>query len=90
MEFVRLSVQFNHAIPKSVGIRLLSPDNTVLHVMQPMTNINTNPLNTLFDIGVSGFYGESIEGNWSIVLDDYTDDSTDGILVKWGIEIWGH
>jgi len=90
VEFVRLSVQFNHAIPKSVGIRLLSPDNTVLHVMQPMTNINTNPLNTLFDIGVSGFYGESIEGNWSIVLDDYTDDSTDGILVKWGIEIWGH
>jgi len=90
VEFVRLSVQFNHAIPKSVGIRLLSPDNTVLHVMQPMTNINTNPLNTLFDIGVSGFYGESIEGNWSIVLDDYTDDSTDGILVRWGIEIWGH
>jgi subtilisin-like proprotein convertase family protein len=90
VEYVRVSVKFDHAIPKSIGIRLLSPDSTVLNIFQPMTNLGTNPSSILFDIGVSGFYGENIEGNWSIAVDDYINDSTDGNLIKWGIEVYGN
>ena len=85
-----MSVQFDHAIPNSIGIRLLSPDSTVLNIFQPITNLGTNPSSILFDIGVSGLYGENIEGNWSIAVDDYKNDSTDGNLIKWGIEVYGN
>jgi subtilisin-like proprotein convertase family protein len=57
--------------------------------MQPLTNIN-NPGTTLFDIGVSGFYGEAIEGDWTIELIDYYNDSVTGTFSAWGIEIWGN
>ena len=90
VEYVRISVKFDHAIPESIGIRLLSPDGTVINIMQPMTNIGSNPSGTLFDIGVSGLYGESIEGNWTIVANDYKSDGTAGKLVLWGIEVYGH
>ena len=90
VEYVRVSVQFDHAIPNSIGIRLLSPDSTVLNIFQPITNLGTNPSSILFDIGVSGLYGENIEGNWSIAVDDYKNDSTDGNLIKWGIEVYGN
>ncbi|MDA9196509.1 S8 family serine peptidase, partial [Gammaproteobacteria bacterium] len=48
-EFVRVSIQFNHLVPKSIGLRLVSPDGTEVNIMQPMTNLGTNPANTLFD-----------------------------------------
>ena len=57
--------------------------------MQPYTNVN-NPGSISFDIGVSGFYGESIEGNWTIDLTDYVGDGVTGILSNWGIEVWGN
>ena len=90
VEFVRVSVNFNHEIPKSIGIRLLSPDGTTHNIMQPMTNVGTNPKDYYFDIGISGFYGENIEGDWSIVIDDYIDDGINGTLGSWGIEIYGN
>ena len=90
IEFVRVSIIFDHEIPKSIGIRLLSPDGTVHNIMQPLTNVGTNPKDYYFDIGVSGFYGENIEGNWSIAIDDYIDDSISGTLIAWGIEIYGN
>ena len=90
VEFVRISVQFSHEIPKSIGIRLQSPDNTLINIMQPMTNIGANPSETLFDIGVSGLYGESIEGLWTIAFNDYKDDDTDGVFIRWGIEVYGN
>ena len=77
-------------VPKSIGLRLLSPDGTVINIMQPMTNIGSNPSGTLFDIGVSALYGESIEGNWTIAANDYINDSTDGTLIQWGIEVYGN
>ena len=89
-EFVRVSIQFNHLVPKSIGLRLVSPDGTEVNIMQPMTNLGTNPANTLFDIGVSGLYGESIEGTWTLYADDYIEDAIEGSLIQWGIEIYGN
>ena len=90
IEFVRVSIQFNHWVPKSIGLRLVSPDGTEVNIMQPMTNLGTNPTNTLFDIGVSGLYGESIEGTWTLYADDYIEDAIEGSLIQWGIEIYGN
>ena len=89
VEFVRVSLSFNHASAKTVGVRLTSPDGTTINLMQPYTNVN-NPGSISFDIGVSGFYGESIEGNWTIDLTDYVGDDVTGILSNWGIEVWGN
>ncbi len=90
VEFVKLGIQFSHAVPKSVGIRLQSPDGTIINVMTPMTNIGTNPSSTIFEIGVSGLYGESIEGTWTIAINDYIVDSTAGALTYWDITVYGN
>ena len=89
VEFVRVSLKFDHAAPWNIGVRLQSPDGTIINLMQPLTNIN-NPGSTLFDIGVNGFYGESIEGDWTLELIDYYNDSVTGTFTAWGIEIWGN
>ena len=70
-------------------MRLTSPDGTVLNLVQPYTN-SLYSGSYLFDIGVSGFYGESIEGNWKIDFADYVSDGTTGSITGWGIEVWGN
>ena len=90
VEYVKVHVLFNHAVPKSIGIRLQSPDGTVYPIMQPYTNISTDSSGTQFDIGIAGFYGESVEGNWTIVLNDYIGDSNSGTFVGWNIYISGN
>jgi subtilisin-like proprotein convertase family protein len=89
VEFVRVSIRFDHTLAKSVGVRLTSPDGTTINLMQPYTNVN-NPALFDFDIGVSGFYGESIEGNWTIDFADYVGDGVTGTINSWGIEVWGN
>ena len=90
VEFVTLSVQLSHALPKSIGLRLQSPDGTIINVMTPMTNIGANPSYTIFQIGVAGLYGESIEGTWTLAVNDYIVDSTPGTLSYWGITVYGN
>jgi len=90
VEFVRVFVKFSHSVPKSVGLRLMSPDGTVINAMQPMTNVGSTSSGTFFAIGVNSFYGESMEGTWTIVANDYIADGTSGILTEWGITIYGN
>jgi subtilisin family serine protease len=90
VEYVKVHVKFNHAVPKSIGIRLQSPDGTVYPIMQPYTNISTDSSGTQFDIGIAGFYGESVEGNWTIALNDYIGDSNSGTFVGWNIYVSGN
>jgi subtilisin family serine protease len=90
VEFVKVRVRFSHAIPESIALRLLSPDGTVVNIMQPLTNIGDNPYPTTFDIGVSAFYGESLEGTWTLAANDAISDSVGGTLYYWGIEIYGN
>jgi subtilisin-like proprotein convertase family protein len=90
VEFIKVYVNFSHSVPKSIGLRLLSPDGTVVNIMQPMTNIGDNPSSYFFTIGVSSLYGESIEGDWTIAANDYIVDSTVGTLVQWGIVVYGN
>ena len=90
VEFVTLSVQLSHPVPKSIGLRLQSPDGTIINVMTPMSNIGTNPSSTIFQIGVAGLYGESIEGAWTLAVNDYIVDSTPGTLTYWGITVYGN
>ena len=90
VEFVRVSVKFSHTLPKSVGLRLESPDGTMVNILQPYTNIGDNPSSTLFDIGVNAFYGESIEGDWKLHINDHINDSVSGTFIQWGIQIYGN
>ena len=90
VEYVKVHVKFNHNIPKTIGIRLQSPDGTIIPILQPYTNISTSVSGLQFDIGVAGFYGESIEGDWTIVLNDYINDGTSGSFVGWNIYVSGN
>ena len=89
VEFVRVTVRFSDAAPKFVGLRLLSPGGTVVNILQPLTNITTNPSSTVFDIGVNALYGEVIEGTWTLAIDDYVDN-TNGALTLFAIQVYGN
>ena len=43
----------------------------------------------LMTTGVAGFYGETMSGTWTLIIDDHIS-GTAGTLIKWGIEIYGN
>ena len=94
VEFVRVGIWLDHALPNSIGLRLTSPSNTTVNITQPYTNITVNPYNgasyRYFDIGVNAFYGETMEGTWTLSVDEYTDDGVNGVLADWGLQIYGN
>ena len=90
VEFVRVTIRMSHSAAKTVGFRLQSPDGTVINILQPYTNIGTNPELTVFDIGVGALYGESVEGSWTLAANDYLVDGVTGSLTYWGVEVFGN
>jgi len=89
VEFVRLSIDFEHSEAFSLGMRLQSPSGTVVNIMQPFTNINDPGGDYWIDIGVSAFYGEVMEGSWTLEITDYSEGVT-GTLNQWGIQVYGN
>ena len=90
IDFVKLSVGFNHPDPEHVMIELLSPDGTRITVLPPFTIKTTNPSGNSFDIGINSFYKENIQGDWTIIMSDLTDDNVGGTLNNWSLKIYGH
>ena len=90
VEFIKLSLGFDHADPEEISVELKSPNGTTVTVLQPFTLKTSNPGNNDFDMGISSFYGESISGDWTLIITDYTDDGVGGTLDNWSIKVYGH
>ncbi len=88
IEWIRIGVRIDHAIPDEFGMRLISPSGTVHNIMFPYTAVTTNPAGTTFELGIGGFYGESVTGTWTLEIIEYTDDGIDGVLQQWDIRTW--
>ena len=88
IEWIRIGVQINHADPSEFGMRLVSPSGTTHNIMFPYTAVTTNPSGSTFELGIGGFYGESVAGTWTLYIDEYTDDGIDGVLQQWDIRTW--
>ena len=58
--------------------------------MPAFTSITANPSGATYEIGVNSLYGENMEGNWTIVITDYRDNSVGGTLNSWGIQLYGN
>ena len=61
-----------------------------MSILHPFTNVADNPLGQWFIMGVAGFYGENINGDWTLKVTDYTDNDDDGILIDWSINVFGN
>jgi subtilisin-like proprotein convertase family protein len=85
-----MSFEIDHANANHIGITLTSPTGTEVRVITPFTDASINPNNYSFDVGVSGLYGESAEGEWTLSVTDYTDDSVGGTMKSFTIKIFGH
>ena len=90
VEFAQLALQLSHNSPRDIGIELTSPQGTTINILQPFTNIAGNPNYNWFSIGISGFYGEQVVGDWIIKITDYTDNSSGGVLNSAALKIYGH
>jgi len=77
VEFIRLKIKFSasQAVAlNDIGITLTSPSGTTHSVLQPFTNVSGQP-SFYWAIGVAGFYGETVEGDWEVTIFDYSDDA---------------
>ena len=90
VEFVRISIAMSHTTPKDLGLRLVSPSGTVVNIMSPFTTVSTDPDFATFEIGVNALYGESMDGEWVLRMDEYTNDNVGGTLESWDIRVYGH
>ena len=98
VEFIKLRVDFTHEAPETFGISLVSPGGIEIPVLQPFHDATTNPaddgtftsaaVRPIF-MGVSGFYGVGITGDWQIKITDYTDDSINGTVSHVAIKFYG-
>ena len=89
-EFIQIKIYLDKEIPKDIGMHLISPQGTEMSILQPFSNVSGNPSGDWFVMGISGFYGEQINGDWTLKVTDYTDNSDTGILVDWEINIFGN
>jgi subtilisin-like proprotein convertase family protein len=85
-----LRVQVSHAKSGEVGIELTSPGGTKSILM----NINNsflldNDSNLNLTLSSHAFYGETLNGNWTIRLIDGRSGSS-GTLTRWKMNIFGH
>ena len=98
VEFIKLRVDFTHEAPETFGISLVSPGGIEIPVLPPFHDATTNPANDgTYDgvvvrpifMGVSGFYGVGITGDWQVKITDYTDDSINGTVSHVALKIYG-
>ena len=89
VEYVEVKVAFSHASPKTMGLRLQSPGGTWVNLMQPNLNINNPGGGYYIDIGAAGFYGESMEGDWTLEVADYVA-GTQGTITNYYITVYGN
>ena len=78
VEFIRLLVNFNATDTSTlndIGITITSPSGTTHSVLQPFTNVEGQPT-FYWAIGVAGFYGEDLSGDWEVAIFDFNDDGT--------------
>ena len=90
IEFITMSFELSHTKPEEMGITLTSPAGTTVRVLMPYTGATDNPLDNSFDVGVSGLYGESMDGTWTLSIRDYSPDSVGGTMKEFSIKLYGH
>ena len=64
----------DRSLINTIGIKVISPSGTEHLIMQPFTNIQGQP-DYWWTIGVAGFYGEQLQGDWLVKVFDVADDS---------------
>ena len=90
VEYIQIKIYLDKDVPKDIGIHLISPQGTEMSILHPFSNVSGNPSGDWFIMGVAGFYGEKINGDWTLKVTDYTDNEDNGILIDWGINVFGN
>ena len=90
VEFIQIKIYLDKDTPRDIGLHLISPQGTEKSILHPFSNVSGNPSGEWFIMGVAGFYGEKINGDWSLKVTDYTDNEDVGTLIDWGINVYGN
>ena len=86
-EFVRVEIGFTASVPNSLGIILTSPSGTPSSILQPRTNINTDPNGYVY-LASSAFYGEEINGTWTLRVTDHDNDGNAITFSTWALQFY--
>jgi subtilisin family serine protease len=88
IEYVQIFVNISHVSAGELAIELTSPAGTKSIIMNPWNAYgNSNNINS--QMGSSAFYGEPMNGNWTIRVLDAKSGNT-GNFTSWFVKLWGH
>jgi subtilisin-like proprotein convertase family protein len=102
IEWTVLRLWFDWPYIRDIGVRLTSPDGTTINAKYPYSAQTGNPKDLAtdetsddyyVDIGIAGFYGENIAGDWTIEVINWESDNssnTTGTLDNWGLIFYGN
>jgi subtilisin-like proprotein convertase family protein len=89
-ESVQVRVQVSHPRSGQLGVELTSPQGTKSILMQINNSfLISNDSNLNIVLTSHAFYGEDVNGNWTIKIIDGQSGST-GTLTRWDLNILGH
>ena len=74
-------------MPSSLGIILISPNGIPSGILQPFTNINTDPNGYVY-LASSAFYGAEINGTWMLALTDHDNDGNEITFSTWALQFY--
>ena len=95
VEAIQVKVTFEQEYLGNIGIELTSPAGTKSIIMNTRSNVLGEELDDAI-FSTNAFYGESSFGKWTLKIIDGSDinpdgtSGTSGILVEWGVNVFGH
>ena len=97
-EFVEIRASFEHSSFRDLSIELVSPSGAVSKLVEEfdtLYNSGVVRLNGQIRMGSARHLGEDPNGVWQLRVTDrvpssYGGVNLDGVLVSWGITVYGH
>ena len=86
VEFVRAAISYSHEDSHELGFRLRSPSGTVTTLLQPKTALADNPDGSYIFLPANAFYGEAMQGNWTLLAFDHESNFVTATIYDWAID----
>ena len=89
IEFVEVSIEFDHPSLRDLGVEIVSPSGTVSMLTEPNEAVRDAEFRDTFRFGSAKHLGEDPTGTWTLRLTDHVPGQ-EGSIKGWSLKVYGH
>ena len=89
IEFVEVSIEFDHPSLRDLGVEIVSPSGTVSMLTEPNETVRDAEFRDTFRFGSAKHLGEDPTGTWTLRLTDHVPGQ-EGSIKGWSLKVYGH